>query len=268
MIAPASPSRAALVVGHPGHELRLFHWLERARPVVCVITDGSGSGRSRIRSSFDLIASSGSTPGPVMGAFTDAGMYDAMMDGNVAAAAAMTESIAGALIEHGVRYVVADAFEFYNPTHDLCSVIATLAAMRTQAATGLAVERYDYAVTLAASGPASGTAIVLDLDAADVQRKVAAAYAFENLTSDVDELLATIGRQEIAREILRPVSMSLDLPVPVRKPHYETHGETRVASGRYRTVLRYDRHFVPFVQALAAAFGHAVIAETQPASIS
>ena len=36
--------RAALVVAHPGHELRVHGWLEVARPVVCVSTDGSGHG--------------------------------------------------------------------------------------------------------------------------------------------------------------------------------------------------------------------------------
>jgi hypothetical protein len=263
MIASAFPPRAALVVGHPGHELRLFHWLERARPVVCVITDGSGSGRSRIRSSVELIAASGSTAGPVMGAFTDAATYEAIMQRNVAPVAAMTESIAEALIEQGVQYVVADAFELYSPTHDLCAVIATLAAARAQAATGNVVERYDYAVTTAASG----TGIVFDLDDADVQRKLAAAHRFEHLTNEVDDFLASLGRQELAREILRPVSTSIELPVPIRKPSYETYGESRVASGRYRTVLRYEEHFVPFVHALAAAFGYAV-AETPYASTS
>jgi hypothetical protein len=32
--------KAALVVAHPGHELRVFHWLRLARPCVFVLTDG------------------------------------------------------------------------------------------------------------------------------------------------------------------------------------------------------------------------------------
>jgi hypothetical protein len=258
------PSRAALVVGHPGHELRLFHWLHRARPVVCVLTDGSGSGYSRIASSLELIAASGSTPGPVMGAFTDAEIYQAIMEREIARVAAVTESIAGALVERGVRSVVGDAFELYNPAHDLCSVIVTLAAAHAQTATGRSIDRYDYAVTSASPG----NGVSVDLNAADVERKVAAAYRFANLTNEVDDLLASGGREELAREVLRPVSASLTLPVPDRKPSYEAHGEKRVASGRYRTVLRYEEHFVPFVEALAAAFGHAVEAETRQASIS
>ena len=264
MVNSTPPLHAALVVGHPGHELRLFHWLEHARPMVSVITDGSGSGRSRIAASFELITASGSTPGPVMGAFTDAGIYDAMMQRDIAPVAAVTESIAGALIEQRTGLVVADSFEFYNPTHDLSSVIATLAAARAQAATGVPVQRYDYALTT----PASGEGIVLDLQAADVERKIAAACRFDNLAAEVHHLLARFGRQEIAREILRPVSMGIDLPVPARKPHYEVHGEGRVASGRYPAVLRYEEHFVPFVRALAAEFGHEVSFAGREAAVS
>ena len=32
----------ALVIGHPGHELLVHGWLEVARPIVFVFTDGSG----------------------------------------------------------------------------------------------------------------------------------------------------------------------------------------------------------------------------------
>lgn len=250
---PAGPS--ALIVGHPGHELRLFRWLESARPLVFVLTDGSGSGRVRTGSSIELIQASGSSAGPVMGAFTDVEIYEAMMQKDVTRVVAVTETIAESLVAKGIRSVVADAFELYNPTHDLCSVVATLAAARAQAVAGIAIARYDYPVTQAALGGG----IVFDLEPADVERKMAAAYRFENLTSDVDALLAAVGHHEVAREMLRPVANVVALPAPSGKPHYEVHGEARVASGRYRTVLRYEEHFVPFVRALEAALGIPVL---------
>jgi hypothetical protein len=76
---PMLPSPAALVVAHPGHELRVHRWLEIARPLVFVITDGSGSGRSRIRSTTDLLATAGS----IMGAFTDQEINRLMLNGDV-----------------------------------------------------------------------------------------------------------------------------------------------------------------------------------------
>lgn len=33
--------KAALVVAHPGHELLVHHWMETAKPLVLVLTDGS-----------------------------------------------------------------------------------------------------------------------------------------------------------------------------------------------------------------------------------
>ncbi|HEX8245140.1 MAG TPA: hypothetical protein VF541_16635, partial [Longimicrobium sp.] len=47
----------ALVVAHPGHELRVYGWMERARPLVFVLTDGSGSGsEGRLESTTGVLA--------------------------------------------------------------------------------------------------------------------------------------------------------------------------------------------------------------------
>jgi hypothetical protein len=243
-------------VGHPGHELRLFHWLERARPRVSIITDGSGSGHSRIEASRRLLHATGSMPGPLMGLFTDSEIYEAILGCDVASVAAATQLLATALIEDHVQLVVSDAFEFYNPTHDLCSLMARLAVSHAEAGAGNVIEHYDYEVTTATSRPG----IVFALDDETVSRKIEAAHRFDHLTRDVNELLKTVGRDDLAREILHPVSKGLELPLPLQKPLYETHGEERVKAGRYRTVLRYYEHFVPFVEALATALGAELVA--------
>src|SRR4051794_29308473 len=52
--------RAALVVAHPGHELRVHGWIEAVRPLVHVLTDGSGSsGRSRLESTRRVLGPTG-----------------------------------------------------------------------------------------------------------------------------------------------------------------------------------------------------------------
>src|ERR1700755_481943 len=70
-LSPMTPLPAALVVAHPGHELRLYRWLEIARPLVCGVTDGSGSGRARLQSSTEILDAIGCTAGSVMGAVSD-----------------------------------------------------------------------------------------------------------------------------------------------------------------------------------------------------
>src|SRR6185295_9815242 len=111
------PSPAALVIAHPGHELRLYHWLELAKPLVFVITDGSGAGSSRIDSTREVLDATRCTAGSIMASFTDREIYQSFVSGNVDRVAAMTVAIAHSLIEHEIVSVVADAFEFYNPTH-------------------------------------------------------------------------------------------------------------------------------------------------------
>src|SRR5215470_17021527 len=65
-VLPEGP--AALVISHPGHELRLFGWLRLAKPSVFILTDGSGrSDASRIASTSRILASAGANPGGIFG---------------------------------------------------------------------------------------------------------------------------------------------------------------------------------------------------------
>ncbi len=75
------PGRAALVVAHPGHELRVHHWMERARPVVFVLTDGSGSAHSsRLASTTAVLEQAGARPGSIYGRLSDRDLYRALLD--------------------------------------------------------------------------------------------------------------------------------------------------------------------------------------------
>src|SRR5215471_6691458 len=74
----------ALVVAHPGHELRVFGWLSRNKPRVYVMTDGSAQGGShRIRSSARLLEAVGSEADRVFGEITDADMYRAILERDI-----------------------------------------------------------------------------------------------------------------------------------------------------------------------------------------
>ncbi|HEX7190784.1 MAG TPA: hypothetical protein VF381_04340 [Thermoanaerobaculia bacterium] len=229
------PAPAALVVAHPGHELRLFHWLELDRPTVFVLTDGSGrSGRSRVQSTRAVLAAIGCAEGSVMGRFTDAEVYRAIMEGDVRGVAEVTCELRGALASF--RTVVFDAMELYNPAHDLCHVMASLAASPS-------IERYVYAVV-----DAPGEGITLALDDTAFERKMAMAHRYEDLSTDIDELTSKIGTDALRHEVFYRPS-----PTAEKKPYYEIRGEEQVRAGKYRSVLRYREHFVPFMNALAAS---------------
>src|SRR5438094_9237908 len=76
MQGPAQGGKAALVVGHPGHELMVYHWMERQRPLYCCLTDGSGgNAASRLPSTRRVLERLGATLGPLLGRYPDQEVY-------------------------------------------------------------------------------------------------------------------------------------------------------------------------------------------------
>ncbi len=248
-------SKAILLVAHPGHELRLYRWLEVARPTVFVLTDGSGSaGHSRVPSTLSVLGDTGAHAGPVLGPFTDHEIYDAMMHCDIDRLAKVTDELAQAFVDADL--VVTDAWEGYNPTHDVCRVVAGLAVERASQLAGRAIPLYDYAVTERFEARDGDGEIVVNLDEEAFARKLAAAYAYSELRSDVEDMLRTHGPEQLRLEVMRPAAA----PKTDFKPFYETRGEQQVAAGRYESVLRYRDHLAPFVDALISAVRTAPLA--------
>src|SRR5882724_4575425 len=75
---PILAQRSALLIAHPGHELRLHGWLERARPLTFALTDGSGmDGRPRLDSTTAVLSRVGARPAGIYGRFPGAAFYQA-----------------------------------------------------------------------------------------------------------------------------------------------------------------------------------------------
>lgn len=249
------PPKAVLLIAHPGHELRLHHWLELARPTVFVLTDGSGgTGRSRMPSTITVLNQSGARGGTVLGPFTDHQIYEAIMNRDTDRLARLTSELAVAFA--AADLVVTDAQEGYNPTHDLCHVIAELAAERASQIAGRTIPLYDYAVTERFETSVCDGEIVIKLDDEAFARKLAASYGYSELRSEVEEMLREHGHEHLKIEVMREAAV----PKTGVKPFYETRGEQQVAAGRYQSVLRYRDHFAPFVDALITAVRAAPLA--------
>src|SRR6476661_3115264 len=136
--------RCAMIIGHPGHELRVWGWLHAARPLVFVLTDGSGHGEhSRLDLTCELVRTAGAEVSESLEVISDERMYRAMRTCDFALFRALSDQIAAHLVEHDIDCVAADASEGYNPTHDVCRLI-TDRAVRTSG-----IERVDnYAFNL------------------------------------------------------------------------------------------------------------------------
>ncbi len=250
------PVRAALVIAHPGHELRVHHWLERHRPSVCVLTDGSGStGVSRLASTSAVLAAAGAAAGPIYGHFTDRDLYAAIRRGDPAPFLQLARTLAAALIELDVELVVGDALEGFNPGHDMCRYLLNLAVAIVERDTGRRLGNRAFVLDAAPGsndGPPADGVWTIDLDEAALERKLAAAAGYPELRGEVETAIGRFGRHAFAVECLmdtRELRQGVDR-LDEEPPGYERYGDARVRAGRYDDVLRYRAHVQPLVRAL------------------
>jgi hypothetical protein len=258
---PDSHPAAALVIAHPGHELRVFRWLELARPVVYVLTDGSGhAGRSRLAATTALLARAGARPGSIYGRLTDRELYQALLAGDGELFAGLAGELAEALRGEGVAWVAGDAVEGFNPGHDVCRLLVNAAVANLRAG-GRPIDNRDFPLDGAPAdgqGGPSAACLRIELDGAALARKLVAARSYPGLEDEVARAVARHGGEAFRSECLRPVRYGLEIehlfPHP---PFYESYGERQVAAGIYREVLRWRDHVLPVAERLRRLAGAA-----------
>ncbi len=241
--------RSLLVVAHPGHELRVCHWVEMARPDVALFTDGSGGAASdRRHGSEALLSILGAQTLQPFGLAPDRHFYAALRAGDLAFFGALLRHLERAL--EGRERVVSDAPEGYNPVHDLCHALTALAVEKARAR-GEAIEHLCFPLDgPPEKGGAGGLRLYLDAEA--LARKLAAAKGFPGLEEEFGAAVAKYGAEAYAVEVLSPAPGPLETWYE-GKPFYETYGERMVAEGRYTDVLRRDLHVQPLLEQLVAS---------------
>ncbi len=249
-----SADNVAIVVAHPGHELMVYHWIENHRPIYCCLTDGSGgAATSRLSSTTRLLDDVGAKAGPIYGRYTDKEVYRLLLDGRVDVFVAMARELADALERDGVNCVAGDAVEGFNPAHDVCRLIVDGAVEIVSRTTGRDVRNYEFVL----DGPPECSrpdALVIRLDEAALERKLAAARDYVEMRSEVEAAIGRHGRQAFATECLRPSATALHASrFEQERPYYERYGERRVTEGRYSDVIRYRDHVQPVALAIEAA---------------
>src|ERR1051325_22775 len=119
---------AAVVVAHPGHEVRIHGWLERERPTVYVLTDGSTrDAEPRIDSTRTYLKRFGMRPGSIFGRFSDAEVYRMVLARDFRPFVGLCEELAAAFIEERVGVVAGDASGGYNTTNDVARLVTNAA---------------------------------------------------------------------------------------------------------------------------------------------
>jgi len=248
----ASVPVSALVIAHPGHELRAFGWASEVRPITFVLTKGDGhDGQPRVSSTSRVLKDAGASEGTIFGRFGDREIYDVFLNQRYGVIDALCDELAAAFVQAGITLVVCDAAEGYNPSHDVCRYLTVAAARRASRLAGRPIEVFDFPLVGPpdeCAGPLRAACIRLQLTEETFTAKLAHARRYEELRYEVDRAIAANGAAAFRVEWLRPATA-----VGTRwsePPFYEQHGLRQVDAGHYSNVIRFDPHILGFLDVL------------------
>ena len=258
--------RAALVVAHPAHEVRILRWLSLVRPHVYILTQGSRSGADSTRraASERLIEAHGATVAKDWAGAWDRDLYDMLLDGKYGALLDWADQLTEDFIAREIDLVVADSWQLYNVAHEITYVIAALAAQRAREALGREVALVTYPVVPHSMSPAAPVAPTLarfKLTQAAVNTKRAAMEQIPDIATEASAIDESEGREAHALETFNAaLPLGSILRTPREAPVYEVFGMERVKAGIYTDVVRW-----PHVQRACEALINARAAATKAA---
>lgn len=249
--------KTLLVIGHPGHELRVWHWLCQEKPAVCILTDGSGgTGDPRLAATQRLLELAGASHDAGFGCVTDAQIYKATLEHDLAFFVQIATKIRDLLISEQFDIIVGDGLEGYNPTHDLCRLMID-AAVTAASRRGRQVLNYSFPLMGHPHGAGQTVDdVCVELTQAQLQQKIDLIVGYGTqaggmLATEVADTFARFGTDAFIQEWLFLTSRPITKPGHgTVKPFYERHGEQRVAEGAYKYVIRYNEHVFPVLQEL------------------
>src|SRR3954447_24801100 len=232
-----------LIIAHPGHELRLFDWMERERPLVFILSDGSGGAQSsRLGYSVSAIRATGARLIEGSGERSDRDWYAAILRRDIPAFRQAADAIAAAALIVHAPLVVSDAADGYNPLHDLCQAIAGAVVARIARDS----KAPEFRVSPATASAMGSKAVAWKLEDEAVRRKRLAISANTPLAEEIARLLAEAPDVLHTEQLLVP---TFDWPENWT-PEWEAFGRKRVKEGRFAAAITYRDHVLPIAKAL------------------
>jgi hypothetical protein len=237
-----------LIIAHPGHELRLFDWMERERPRIFILSDGSGGAQSsRLDYSVSAIRGAGATLIEGSGQRSDREWYAAILAGDIPAFTQTADVIAATALTMQAPLVVSDAADGYNPLHDLCQAIAGAVVARIARDS----EAPKFLVSPAIASAMGTPSIAWKLQDETARRKRLAVSANMPLAEEAARLLAEAPDALYTEQLLDP---TFDWPENWT-PEWEAFGRKRVKEGRFAAPITYHDHVLPIAKALLGRDG-------------
>jgi len=169
--------------------------MQRARPHVFVLTDGSGrAAKSSLSSTTKVLSDLAIPAGSIYGRYTDLEIYEAFLNGNFSLFLGLAEELADQFVRRRIEYVVADSAEGYSPTHDACRLLTDAAVEIAHGRHNQKIASFDFAVVGSPDECPDGDrerAIWIHLDDESFLRKLKAVHSYDaKLARDVEAALA------------------------------------------------------------------------------
>lgn len=234
--------RPLLIHAHPGHELRLFRWMEAHQPILFLLTDGSGGGAARTEYSRACALRAGAVPGAVFGLAPDSCWYDAVLSGDLSLFRDVVDAVVETAHAQQSPLLVSDAVDGYNPMHDLCEAIVAAATARL-ADRGV---RTTHLVSRAIAGLGEPPVVEVCVEGDDLRRKREAIEAYSPIAEEAARVLHDEPEALKYERLLQPNFDWSD----AWAPDWERIGAERVAAGKYARRINYLRHVRPIARAL------------------
>lgn len=241
-----------LFLAHPGHELLLYDWLQRTKPHVTALTDGSGgSGHARTEASRSILLRQGAKIVEPFGAYPDWVVYRAILDGDIQFFLEIADRLFAAVVEHSIDTLISDQVEHYNPVHDLGCVLATVVARQLRLI-GYSVQRL---VCPIEEDRQDSAAYLHVLSPWDLEAKTQAVMNARGLENDVERLLKqrpTLLEKEALYEL---APWDTILPAPTSQPLYELYGRRQLQLRGGGRLITYRDHVRPLAELLESNVG-------------
>lgn len=242
-----------MCIGHPGHELRVLHWVTLYRPLTCVLTDGSGANRPpRIDSTARILHELRAQPGCIFAPFTDREFFNLVLAGDPAPFIELARKLADVWRAEEIEMVAGDMLEGFNVAHDLCRILINAAVEHCGCVHGRTLLNYEFPLESNAPPGHDDHALVLQLDDESFHKKQQlCTKAYPEILAEVNRQIEKFGEAPFRVETLLPATVPAGLEWKSDKPpYYETYGARQITAGHYQHLITYRDHVAPLAHAL------------------
>jgi len=244
-------TKTAIIFGHPLHEMASIGWMSQWKPDVLYLTKADAGGDlTREQSTRETL-----TELKLGGSFRSLGLsekvlFERMMAGDDEWFESIIEQIADWLKVVRPAILLSDGYEWFNPTHDLCPLLADCACHRA----GIQIQRrYELPLAYVSAGAVEDADVDFPIEVVRLKREqeqLKRAYVdrLMDLEQEAAKVVQGLPHALFKNEFLRQIPTRRDYskpPAPGNWRTYDAVGRERVASGKYARTIEFDAHFRP-----------------------